>query len=775
MNIMKRILLAASMVVSSWFLTGVQIAAAGQPVAGQPTISLPATATWAQMQTRDAQLAQVPLLKAPQVAAPFMPSPADIQITASPATLPAAPTTHVSQALFPGPVSVADQISAPVPAAGGALAPALGASFQGLGDNNTSIPPDTMGAVGPNHVMTMLNSQVRIQNRAGTIISTVTSASFWQLAGPKPFDPHVVYDTLSNRWIATCDGSSKSTASKVYFAISLTNNPTGVWTFYSFVADRTGTNWADYPGLGINAKWIAITNNMFTVAANKGIGAKLWVIDKSTALAGGALTTTVFPTAFDGGGQFTLKPAVTFDAAEPNLYIVNNGISSGLGANDFFRLSRITGTAAAPIWSTVPDAAGLIPGSGFVDAVQRYNSSQVNAAQLGSTKLISSGDIRVMNAVFRNGHLWFAHSGGFPNEPVSAAIRTDMFWYEVNPRLLNTSGLPVIQSGTGIASFTANAGELYPTIAVNKFNDAVIGFTLTKSSRYAGAWVKGRKSTDAPGTMTGAILRNYKAGLAPYFKTFAGTRNRWGDYSATMADPLNNGDFWTLQEYAEMPVGTGPNKDRWGTWWAQVKMGRASARNDFNGDRKSDILYRQTSSGRNFIKLMNGRTVLSQGFAGLLPTSWTIVGSGDYNGDGKSDILYRQASSGRNFIKLMNGRTVLSQGFAGLLPTSWTIVGSGDYNGDGKSDILYRQASSGRLFIKLMNGRKLLSQGFAGRLPTSWTVVGNGDYNGDGKSDILYRQASSGRLFIKLMNGRTVLSQGFAGRLPASWSVVNMQ
>ena len=71
---------------------------------------------------------------------------------------------------------------------------------------------------------------------------------------------------------------------------------------------------------------------------------------------------------------------------------------------------------------------------------------------------------------------------------------------------------------------------------------------------------------------------------------------------------------------------------------------------------------------------MNGRKVLSQGFAGSLPTSWVIAGSGDYNGDGKSDILYRQASSGRNFIKLMNGRTVLSQGFAGRLPASWSVV-----------------------------------------------------------------------------------------------------
>src|SRR5881409_819555 len=34
--------------------------------------------------------------------------------------------------------------------------PAVTSNFLGLGDDDTSIPPDTHGAVGPSHVMTML-------------------------------------------------------------------------------------------------------------------------------------------------------------------------------------------------------------------------------------------------------------------------------------------------------------------------------------------------------------------------------------------------------------------------------------------------------------------------------------------------------------------------------------------------------------------------------------------------------------------------------------------
>src|SRR5205823_3385779 len=57
--------------------------------------------------------------------------------------------------------------------------PAIATNFAALGDNNTEIPPDTMGAAGPSHLLTMLNSQVRIQNKGGGIISTVSLASFW--------------------------------------------------------------------------------------------------------------------------------------------------------------------------------------------------------------------------------------------------------------------------------------------------------------------------------------------------------------------------------------------------------------------------------------------------------------------------------------------------------------------------------------------------------------------------------------------------------------------
>src|SRR3979490_1858728 len=79
--------------------------------------------------------------------------------------------------------------------------------------------------------------------------------------------------------------------------------------------------------------------------------------------------------------------------------------------------------------------------------------------------------------------------------------------------------------------------------------------------------------------------------------------------------------------------------------------------------------------------------VSSSASIGVVPTTWTIVGTGDFNGDGKGDILWRD-SSGNTAIWFMNGASVSSSAGLGNVPLTWTIVGTADFDGDGKADIL---------------------------------------------------------------------------------------
>jgi hypothetical protein len=58
-----------------------------------------------------------------------------------------------------------------------------------------------------------------------------------------------------------------------------------------------------------------------------------------------------------------------------------------------------------------------------------------------------------------------------------------------------------------------------------------------------------------------------------------------------------------------------------------------------------------------------------------LPSNWSIVETGDFDGDGKSDILWRDSNTGTVTIWFMNGLQVCSTGRVGVVTTDWTIQG----------------------------------------------------------------------------------------------------
>ena len=107
----------------------------------------------------------------------------------------------------------------------------------------------------------------------------------------------------------------------------------------------------------------------------------------------------------------------------------------------------------------------------------------------------------------------------------------------------------------------------YPSIAVNEYDDVLIGYSRFSADQYASAIYAFRYGSDPAGTLNDDTV--LKAGEASYYKIFGGTRNRWGDYSATVVDPVNDRDLWTIQEYAATPIS---GSDRWGTWWGMIPV-----------------------------------------------------------------------------------------------------------------------------------------------------------------------------------------------------------
>ncbi|HEV7425400.1 MAG TPA: FG-GAP-like repeat-containing protein [Thermoanaerobaculia bacterium] len=199
-----------------------------------------------------------------------------------------------------------------------------------------------------------------------------------------------------------------------------------------------------------------------------------------------------------------------------------------------------------------------------------------------------------------------------------------------------------------------------------------------------------------------------------------------------------------------------------------------AATGDFNGDGRSDLLWRNTSTGDTHIWLMNGTTISGGGFVANLPPVWIVAGTGDFNGDGKADIIWRNTSTGDTHVWLMNGNAIAGGGFlVNLSAARWSIASTGDYNGDGKTDIIWRDNVTGDVHLWLLNANTIIGGGFLTNLPVAgWSIAGTGDFNGDGKADIIWRNNATGDTHVWLLNGNTVIGGGFLVNLPPStWSI----
>lgn len=181
-----------------------------------------------------------------------------------------------------------------------------------------------------------------------------------------------------------------------------------------------------------------------------------------------------------------------------------------------------------------------------------------------------------------------------------------------------------------------------------------------------------------------------------------------------------------------------------GSWWIIQRIG------DFNGDGRSDILWRQSGNNGLAIWFMNG-SAHTDGYPSDPGGGWTIRDVGDFNGDGKSDILWRTSSNSGLAIWLMNGSTH-TDGYPTDPGSWWLIQKTGDFNGDGKTDILWRLSGNNGLSIWFMNG-SAHTDGHPTDPGSGWLINRAGDFNGDGKADVLWRTSTNNNLAIWRMNG----------------------
>lgn len=403
---------------------------------------------------------------------------------------------------------------------GGGSAPTVGTNFVGPavgGPGGGWVPPDTCGAAGINHFVSVTNSNISVWNKTtGVRQLNVGQPSFWGIGGSLG-DGRAVFDPHSQRFILLTEDFS----SRVYIAVSTTSDPMGTWFKTSFVvsAGTDAGHWPDYPTLGVDA------NGIYTAAYMVGgpNTMSIFAIDKAPLIAGSPSLGTV--TAFRGRPwEGAIHPCVTYGNPGAE-YLVSRVSGSQL------RVVRVNPPLTAPTIT--------IANTNFSTGVS--TSAPPDAPQSGGG-LVPTLDGRLMNAVYRNGTVWTGHA-------VNVGGRSGCRWYSINPTLPPTTAQTGSVDDPSLAYY-------FPGISVNANGDMLVGFSGSNASQFPGVYVSGRKFTDAAGQTAPPIL--VKPGET------ANNDGRFGDYSLTSIDPTDDLTFWTIQEY-----GRGGS---WGTWITEAQF-----------------------------------------------------------------------------------------------------------------------------------------------------------------------------------------------------------
>jgi hypothetical protein len=271
--------------------------------------------------------------------------------------------------------------------------------------------------------------------------------------------------------------------------------------------DPSGQLDGDVTRLAITGDQIAVAVNVW---GNSPVGTNVFTMPKAAAFAGPGLSIA--------GNQLPYSS----DMAPISSNDATLRIAQGL-ADDFVRVFELTSSGAVVNNKTFTTNTPL--------------GSSAPCAQLGGSPP-DCGYGSVHFGVFRNGTTWLVVQTGRNNAVVWKIIGTAATVYVIR------------QDGVAI---------VFPSIAVNRRGAVMVGYAALSNSTYPSA---AYSYIDAAGEIS--AMQVFKSGEAPF------RRERWGDFTTTVVDPVDDLSFWTLGVYANAPFSS--SYDRWATWWSYVKI-----------------------------------------------------------------------------------------------------------------------------------------------------------------------------------------------------------
>jgi subtilisin-like proprotein convertase family protein len=452
---------------------------------------------------------------------------------------------------------VVQDVPAPV-----ALTPPL-LTFEGVsnGDNGSIFgfqvsPPDTVGDVGPNHYVQMVNLAFRVFDKAGNPLTAALAVSsiFAPLGAPcgsrDDGDPIVLYDPLADRWMLSQFCTVADPFNHQVIAISQTPDPSGAYYLYDFVMPNNKFN--DYPKFGVWTDAYYMTDNQFNQAGTAFLGAGAFAFDRLKMLAGDPDAGYIYFDIENGnpdiGGVLPadIDGIVPPPAGEPGMFAYFTADEFGDPA-DGVRIWEFRPDFANPAASTFTERADspiLVAAFDPRSPSGRDDIEQPPPASSGAN-LDAIADRLMHRLAYRNfgthESLVVNHtvnvSGLAPTTPAShqGGIR----YYELRRPI--GGAFSVAEQAT----FAPDAANRWMgSVAQDNDGNLAVGYSVSSLSVPPGIRYAARLATDPPnGLFQGESSLIESTGVQ------TGTGSRWGDYSAMSVDPADDCTFWFTSEY----------------------------------------------------------------------------------------------------------------------------------------------------------------------------------------------------------------------------------
>ncbi len=391
-------------------------------------------------------------------------------------------------------------------------------SFEGISlAQSLFVPPDVQVAAGPDRVVEMVNANVSVWAKDGTLVRSQPLTSIFSASSSEYLsDPKIRFDPLSGRWFASIVVVA-SIPTRIELAVSASSDPTGTWTVYTLIPSKTCP---DQPLLGFGSDKVAVSAEIWGGGCAKPLGVQTWIFNKTELLSGAS---AVFVQTAIDGSVFELEPATSLSDTSA-LYLL--GVDSAVFGE--VHLYTVTGTPPSVQIASQPFAI-------------RPTQFAPSAPQKGTSLLLDTGTDVIQDAVWKRGILWAGSDIGC-RPPGDTSDRACI-------RLLEFD----TETGTLVQDFDiADVGRyyFYPALRVDLFDNLLLTFGFSSANDYAGMLVTSRMATDSPNaTRAPAIIR---AGDGPYTIGCSFGRCRYGDYFGAGLDPIDPDRVWLAGEYAQV-------------------------------------------------------------------------------------------------------------------------------------------------------------------------------------------------------------------------------